>query len=126
MTSYELLEDVPQMVTRVVSQSGLTNATRCGQDGRWYNQTSDVVPMDAFGPWIVVQHSEPACDVCMQVPGALIPSAVNAQIRACSDCIKVLVLCPQCDRVANWTQQGDVWSCSNEVQPTPPPDSGLT
>ncbi len=111
MSSYELLEDVPQMVTRVVSQSGRTNATRCSQDGRWYNQTSDVVPLDASGPWTPVQHDHYACDVCMKVRGGLIPSPVGAEIRACPECIKVLVLCPQCDQVANWTLTGDSWSC---------------
>lgn len=51
---YELLEDVPANATRVLSQSGRTNATR-SRDGRWYHLDSSLVPLDARGPWRVVQ-----------------------------------------------------------------------
>lgn len=45
---FELLEDVPDGVTRV--RSAHVIATLRG-DGRWYNQTAHVVPLDAAGPW---------------------------------------------------------------------------
>lgn len=53
------------------------------------------------------------CDVCEKESGALIPNAADGgETRACPDCVKVLVLCPRCWRVANWTLQGDSWVCS--------------
>lgn len=53
---YELLEDVPRGVTRVLSQSGRTNAT-LGIDGRWRRLDGQIVPLDAHGPWLPVAAS---------------------------------------------------------------------
>lgn len=55
MDSYDLLEDVPRGVTRVVSRSGRTNATR-GQDGRWRRIDGQIVALDAHGPWLPAQR----------------------------------------------------------------------
>jgi hypothetical protein len=55
MSWYELLEDVPQGVTRVLSQSGRSNAT-LGIDGRWRRIDGRIVPLDAHGPWLPIQR----------------------------------------------------------------------
>lgn len=55
------------------------------------------------------------CDCCGKSSGALIPNAADdGDTRACPECVKVLVLCPRCNRVANWTQSGDLWMCNAE------------
>lgn len=76
--TYELIEDVPANVTRVVSKSGRTNATRCS-DGRWYRIDSSHVPLDAYGPWIPVQFCKcgGTCRLCAAF-GAVTPSVAMA------------------------------------------------
>lgn len=56
--TYDQLDDLRGTgATRVVSGSGRTTARLC-VDRRWYDDGNRQVPLDAHGPWTILQRHE--------------------------------------------------------------------
>jgi hypothetical protein len=53
------------------------------------------------------------CDCC-EKPSDTLAASLDGEVQVCFECVRVLWLCPRCDRVADWTLEGDSWMCGHD------------